>query len=104
MPPPPSILVTISRISLTRVKAKRVLGIIIDKDLTFTLHVEHITQKFKMTSNRLTLYPDLSPHLALQLYKTFIRSKLEFSCTVWSFRIHNAKPLKLLESAQRSVT
>ena len=27
--------------------------------------------------NRLTLYPDLSPHLALKLYKDFIRSKLE---------------------------
>ena len=43
----------------------------------------------------------MSPHLALQLCKAFIRSKLEFGCTVWGFRIHNAKHLKLLESAQR---
>ena len=43
----------------------------------------------------------MSPHLALQLYKAFIRSKLKFGCTVWGFRIHNAKHLKLLESAQR---
>ena len=93
LPPPPSIPVTINGSSLIKVKAKRVLGIIID--------VEHITQKCKRAYNRLTLYPDLSPHLALQLYKAFIRSKLEFGCTVWGFRIHNAKHLKLLESAQR---
>ena len=54
-----------------------------------------------MAYNRLTLYPDLSPHLALQLYKSSITSKLEFGCTVSGFRIHNAKHLKLLESAQR---
>ena len=101
MPPPPSILETINGSSLTKVKAKRVLGVIIDEDLTFTPHVEHITQKCKRAYNRLTLYSDLSPYLALQLYKAFIRSKLEFGGTLRSFRIHNAKHLKLLESAQR---
>ena len=99
LPPPSS--VTINGSSLTKVKAKRVLRIIIDEGLTFTLHVGHITQKCKSAYSRLTIYPDLSPHLALQLYKAFIRSKLEFGCTVWGFRIHNAKHLKLLESAQR---
>ena len=81
LPLPPSIPVTIDRSSLTKVKAKRVLGIIIDEDLTFTPHIEHITQKCKITYNRLTLYPDLSSHLALQLYKGFIRSKLWKHCT-----------------------
>ena len=47
LPPPPSIPVTINGSSFTKVKAKRVLGIIIDEDLTFTLEVEHITQKCK---------------------------------------------------------
>ena len=104
LPPPPSISVTINRSCLTKVKAKRVLGIILDEDLTFTPHIEHITQKCKIAYNRLTLYPDLSPHLALQLYKVFIRSKLEFGCTVLGFRIHSAKHLELLESAQRVAT
>ena len=101
MPPSPSIPVTINESSLTKVKAKRVIGIIIDEDLTFTPHVEHITKKCKRAYNRLTLYPDLSPHLALQLYKAFLRSKIEFDSNLWSFRKHNAKHLKLLESAQR---
>ena len=46
--PPPSIPTTINRISLTKVKAKRALGIIIDEDFTFISHVEHIAQKCKM--------------------------------------------------------
>ena len=83
--PPPPIPVTINRSSLTKLKAKRVLGIIIDEDLTFTPHIEHITQKWKIAYNRLTLYSTLSSHLALELSKAFIRSKLEFSCTVWFF-------------------
>ena len=65
MPPPPSIPVTIDGKSLIKVKAKRVLGIIIDEDLTFTTHIEHITQKCKVAYNRLTLYPDLSHQFAL---------------------------------------
>ena len=104
LPPPPSIPVTIDGYSLTKVKAKKVLGIIIDEDLTFTSHIEHITQKCKIAYHRLTLYPDLSPYVALQLYIAFIRYKFEFGCTVWGFRIHNAKHLKLLETAQRGAT
>ena len=65
LPPPPSILETINGSSLTKVKAKRVLGAIINEDLTFTPHVEHITQKCKRAYNRLTLYPDFSLYLAL---------------------------------------
>ena len=102
LPPPPSIAVTIDANSLTKVKAKRVLGIIIDEYLTSTMHMEHIIQKCKIAYNRLTLFPDLSPHFVLQLYN--LRSKLEFGCTVWGFRIHNVKHLKPLESAQGGVT
>ena len=46
----------------------------------------------------------MSLNLALQLYKAFIRFKLEFGYTVWGFTIHNVKHLKLLESAQRGAT
>ena len=101
MLPPPPIPVTIVESSLTKAQAKRLLGIIIDEDLSFKLHIEHITQKRKIAYNMLTLYPELSPHLALQLYKGFAGSNLGFGCTVCSFKMHNTSHLKLLESAQR---
>ena len=80
---------------LTKVKAKRFLGIIMDEDLTFTLHMEHITQKCKIACSRLTLCPDLSRYLALQLYKAFIRSKVEFACILYGIRVNNVKHPKL---------
>ena len=40
-PPPPSITVTIDGIFLTKFKAKRVLGFIIDEDLTCSPQIEH---------------------------------------------------------------
>ena len=88
LPPQLSILVTSDKNYLTKVKVKRFQGIIIDDNLAFTPHIEHITEKCKIAYNRLTLYLYLSPHLALQLYKAFIRSKLESGCNVWGFRIH----------------
>ena len=70
LPPPPSILVTINGSSLTKVKAKRVLGIITDEDLTFTPHVEHMTQKYKMAYNSLPWLVSSSCSSTLQsLYK-----------------------------------
>ena len=80
MPPPSSILVSINENLLTKFKAKGVVGIIIDEDLTFTLHIEHI----------------LSPHLTFQLWKAFIESKLEFGCTVWGlYALYGAASLIL---------
>ena len=68
--------VTINEIPLKRVQTKRVLGFVIDDNLTFTSHIENITIKCKQAYNRLTLFADLNPNLAVQLYKSYIRLKL----------------------------
>ena len=44
-PSPLSIPVTINEIPLKQVQTKRVLGIMIDENLTFTNHIENITIK-----------------------------------------------------------
>ena len=44
-PSPLSIPVTINEIPLKQVQTKRVLGIVIDENLTFTSHIENITIK-----------------------------------------------------------
>ena len=99
LPPPPDIPVTIDEKLLTEVKEKRILGVIIDENLSFTSHIEQI-KKCKTAYNRLTLYPDLSPHLALQLYKAYIRTKLEYGCIIWGHTIYQKKH-KQLEDVQR---
>ena len=102
-PSPPSIPVTINEIPLKQTKTKRVLGIVIDENLTFrfTSHIENITIKCKQAYNRLTLFPDLNPNSAVQLYKSYICSKLEYGCIVWGHSIYQKNHVAMLESAQK---
>ena len=76
--PPTDIQVTIDETPLTRVKEKQILGIVIVEQLSFTPHAELTTKKCRSAYNRLTSYPDLSPNVALELYKAYIRSRLEY--------------------------
>ena len=97
--PLPFLPVEIDEVPVSKVTNKRALGIIIDEDLSFTPHIAFITKKYKQAYNRLTLFPSLNPHLALQLYKSFIRSRLEFGSIVWGFKLYQREDLKMLESA-----
>ena len=73
----------------------------IDENFTFTSHIENITIKFKQAYNRLILFPDLNPNLAGQLYKFYIRLKLEYGCNVWGHSIYKKNHAAMLESAQK---
>ena len=101
LPAPPSIPLTIDGSSLKRVTCQRILGILIDEDLTFTPHIENITNKCKKAYNRLTLFPNIRPDLALQIFKSFIRSKLEYGSIIWGHTIYKNNHIKLLEAAQK---
>ena len=74
---------------------------IIDENLSFTSYIEQITKKCKTAYNRLTLHPELLPHQALQLYKAYIRTKLEYGCIIWGHTIYHKNHMKQLEDAQR---
>ena len=91
-PSPPSIPVTINEIRLKQVQTKRILGIAIDENLTFTSHIKHIIIKCKQAYNS---------NLAVQLYKSYIRSKLEYGCIVWGHSIYKKNYMAIVESAQK---
>ena len=57
-PASPPIPLTINDTPLKKVSSQRVLGIILDEDLTFTPNIEYITCRCKRACNRLTLSPD----------------------------------------------
>ena len=98
--PPPDIQVTTNEMVLAGVKEKQILGNVIDEQLSFTPHVELTAKKYRSAYNRLTLCPDLAPNVALQLYKAYIRSRLEFRCIIWGYKIHQKNLMKKLESSQ----
>ena len=76
-PNPPPIPLNINGVSLNKVCSQGILGLIIDNNLSFSLHIENITNKCKRAYNRLTQFPDMRPDLAFQIYKSYIRSNLE---------------------------
>ena len=76
-PNPPPIPLNINGVSLNKVCSQGILGLIIDNNLSFSLHIENITNKCKRAYNRLTQFPDMQPDLAFQIYKSYIRSNLE---------------------------
>ena len=99
--PPTPIPLTVNGAPLKKVSSQRVLGIIIDEDLTFTPHIEYITSRCKKAYNRLTLFPDMRPDLAVQIFKSFIRSKLEYGSIIWGHTVYTDKHRRFLGAAHR---
>ena len=101
-PIPPSIPLTVNGVlPLIKVSNQRILRIIIDNNLSFSPHLESITKKCKRAYNRLTLFPEMLPDLAIQIFKSFIHSKLEYGSVIWGHTIHTIKYLRLLEAVQK---
>ena len=73
----PPVTLTINGVSLNKVSNQRILGIIIDKDLSFNPFVKIITNKYK------------------------IHSKLEYGSIIWGHTIPTTKHARLLEAAQK---
>ena len=98
----PPIPLSVNGTPLKKVSSQRVLGIIIDEELTFTPYIEYITSRSKEVYNRLTEFPDMQPGLAFQIFKPFIRSKLEYGSIIWGLTVYTDKHRRFLEAAQKS--
>ena len=101
-PASPPIPLTINSTPLKKVSSQRVLCIIIDEDLAFTPYTEYITSRCKNAYNRLTLFPDMRPDFAVQIFKSFIRFKLEHENIIWGHTIYTDKHRRFLEATQKS--
>ena len=79
------------------------LGVILSSDLKWSIHVkEAVASANKMANWVLSVFLDRSQSTMITLYKSIIRSKLEYSCPVWSPSL--ISDIKKLESTQRSFT
>ena len=82
------------------------LGVTFTSGLSFNKHIANIVKK---ASNKaswiLSVFRARSKFEMLFLYKTFVRSNLEYCCPLWNPSGHNsAASIKLLESVQRAFT
>ena len=80
------------------------LGLTINPELSWTAHIKSIVQKaIKAASWSLSVFRYRDHHTMLTLYKSLVRSHLEYCCPLWNPH-NNIGNIKLLESVQRSFT
>ena len=87
--------------TIKQVTAKRMLGVILDEKLTFKDHIKHICMQARKSYSQLAAFPNLPLSTLKTLYKSFIRSKLEYCCSVWGPKLHLHNNLQNIKSVQR---
>ena len=93
--PPPIIFV--GDYPLAKVSSVRYLGVQINSDLSWSTHIANLCNKARRLIGFLyrRFYKNADAKTLLQLYKTFIRPRLEYCCIVWD--PHLAKDTEALE-------
>ena len=77
------------------------LGVIMDEKLTFKDYIKHICMQASNSYSQLAAFPNLPLSTLKTLYKSFIRSKLEYCCLVWGQKLYLHNNLQNIESVQR---
>ena len=79
------------------------LGVRIDSDLHWSLHINYMSREATNNSSWiLRTISNRSADVMLLLYTTFVRSKLEYSCLCW--HPHLIKHIEQIEKVQKSFT
>jgi hypothetical protein len=88
---------------ITPTKTVRDLGVLLSSDRSWSSHIEQTVQSARtMASWVLSVFRDRSPFIMLTLYKTMVRSRLEYCCPVWN--PSKMQDIQALENVQRNFT
>ena len=88
---------------LTPASSVKDLGVHLSPDMKWSLQAHTAAQNAnKMANWVLSVFSDRSKVVLLTLYKSIVRSRLEYSCPVWN--PHSIQDIKKLESTQRAFT
>ena len=81
----------------------RDLGVLLSDDCSWTPHIRQMLQTSrKMAAWVLSVFSSRSPFLMLTLFKTMVRSRLEYCCPVWNPA--KISDIEAIESIQRNFT
>ena len=90
-------------VSITPSLHARDLGVLIDSNLNWSTHYSTISQKSKQMCGWIfSVFYTRDQDVMLTLFKSLVRSRLEYCCEVWS--PHFRKHINCLEQVQRSFT
>ncbi len=88
---------------IPNVTSIRDLGVLMNNKMTFEQHIENIVKSANRTSNMiLRSFHCKKPDFMMQLFNTFVRSKLEYASPIWS--PHLTKHINRIEAVQRRFT
>ena len=81
----------------------RDLGVLVSSDRSWRPHIEQTVQSARtIASWVLSVFRDRTPVIMMTLFKTMVRSKLEYCCPVWN--PSSIQDIKALENIQRNFT
>ena len=94
---------TTSKGSLRPVEQLKDLGVVVSSDLSWSAHVNAMANKARKKAGWvLSVFHTRSPTIMLTLYKSMVRSLLEYCCPVWNPQ--KLSDVKELEGVQRTFT
>ena len=89
--------------SLERVKEEKDIGVVIDENLTFDLHIaEKVKKATAMSAMIFRIFKHINADAFIPLYKALVRTQIEYACLVWA--PYKAKHNVQIESVQRRST
>ena len=92
-----------SKGTLSPVSQLKDLGVTISGDLSWSLHIKTIADKARQKASWvLSVFHTRSPHVMITLYKSMIRSLLEYCCPLWN--PSKIADIQELEGVQRTFT
>ena len=95
--------ITPSGVEIARKNQVRDLGVVLSDDFSWSPHINQMVDAArKITSWTLGVFKDRSPAVMLQLFKSLIRSKLEYCCPLWN--PSKVKDINIIEDVQRHFT
>ncbi len=99
----PKIDLSVNGIAIPAVSETKDLGVFISSDLKFSLHCSKISSKALQKVHLIfRAFQSRDRHFLLSLYKSIVRSTLEFNSSVWSPYL--LKDIKTVEKVQRKFT
>ena len=93
----------LNNVKIVSSKCEKILGVYIDTDCNFKQHIFYIAKKARLTAcNILRAFHGCKINILISLFKTYVRSILEYAAVVYS--PHYTYLILLLESVHRYFT
>ena len=89
---------------LETTNSEKLLGVIIDKNLLWTFHIDKLAQTLNKANFLLKRIKKFLPlDCRLTFYKTFLQPHMDYCCTAWSQLNHTKRIRKLQNMSQRII-